>query len=253
MNGTVRSGLKGWVQNEVSSGELPNNQGENIVFRTKIAQAAFCGLLLAVATQASAQTVSNAYDVRNLLKQDGYASIRDVEFKAGLWTAEATTTTGQRVDVLVDPATGVTTPFYTRSQDELNRSLQTIYPILLEQGYRDFREVEIDDGLWEAEAFNRNNQWVDITVHPFTGAVLREKLEWDDDYLPDHPNNPPAGYLGADQIVSILTATGYTRIHELELDDGYWEAEARNQYGLPVDLKIDRITGAVVREEVDFD
>ncbi len=223
------------------------------MFKTRMTQAAFCGLLLAVATQAGAQTVSNAYDVRYRLKQDGYASVRDVEFKAGLWTAEATTLAGLRVDVLVDPATGVITAFNTRSQDELNRSLQTIHPFLVEQGYRDFREVELDDGLWEAEALNRDNQWVEITVHPFTGAVLREKLEWDRNFFPDYPNTPPTDYLSADQVMTSLQAAGYVWIHDLEMDDGYWEAEARNRYGLPVDLKIDRVTGAVVREKVDYD
>ena len=39
------------------------------------------------------------------------------------------------------------------------------------------RDLEFDDGYWEAEALNSANRYVELRIEPTTGKVVREKLE----------------------------------------------------------------------------
>ena len=39
------------------------------------------------------------------------------------------------------------------------------------------RDIDYDDGFWEAEATNAANQPVELRIEPTTGKVLREKLD----------------------------------------------------------------------------
>lgn len=48
-------------------------------------------------------------------------------------------------------------------------------------GYTDVRDLERDDGIYEAEATNASGQRVDLDIDPSTGAVLREEPDNDDD------------------------------------------------------------------------
>ena len=59
------------------------------------------------------------------------------------------------------------------------------------------------------------------------------------------------GTLSPAQVVQKLEAAGYKNVHDLEFDDGRWEAEATSPQGTPVDLKIDPNTGAVLEEHAD--
>ena len=57
--------------------------------------------------------------------------------------------------------------------------------------------------------------------------------------------------LSADQILLTLQQAGYTRVRDLEFDDGYWEAEALNSANQYVELRIEPTTGKVVREKLE--
>jgi uncharacterized membrane protein YkoI len=48
-----------------------------------------------------------------------------------------------------------------------------------------------------------------------------------------------------------LAAAGYTDIHDVDFEDGVWNAEADDQAGKDVELKIDARTGAVIGKEKD--
>ena len=39
------------------------------------------------------------------------------------------------------------------------------------------RDLEFDDGHWEADAYNSAGQRVELTINAATGAVEREKLD----------------------------------------------------------------------------
>jgi hypothetical protein len=48
-----------------------------------------------------------------------------------------------------------------------------------------------------------------------------------------------------------LEAAGYTDVHDLELDDGRFEVDARNAKGQAVDLELDESTFVVLYEDLD--
>ena len=57
--------------------------------------------------------------------------------------------------------------------------------------------------------------------------------------------------LPPDQIKSKLEAAGYKNVHDIEFDDGRYEAEATSAAGTAVDLDIDATTGTVTNEQPD--
>jgi hypothetical protein len=60
---------------------------------------------------------------------------------------------------------------------------------------------------------------------------------------------PPADPAAA-EIVRTLEAQGYTNVHDVELDDGVWEADATAPDGKQVDLTLDA-AGKVVTQVDD--
>jgi hypothetical protein len=59
------------------------------------------------------------------------------------------------------------------------------------------------------------------------------------------------GTLSPAEVVSKVEAAGYKNVHDLEFDDGRWEAEATSAQGAQVDLAIDASSGAVLEEHAD--
>lgn len=62
--------------------------------------------------------------------------------------------------------------------------------------------------------------------------------------------SPQAG-LSIGDVYQRLTADGYTRIEEIERDDGKYEVEARDSQGRQVELDIDAQTGRILEVEHD--
>ena len=48
-----------------------------------------------------------------------------------------------------------------------------------------------------------------------------------------------------------LAAAGYTNVHDVDYEDGIWNAEADDPEGNDVELKIDPVTGKVIGREND--
>lgn len=197
--------------------------------------------LLSLAFAASAQNAPDARTALGLIESRGYVAACELEFQYGLWTAEATDGQGRRVDLLVNPASGVVDAIGPRGEGALTSA--ELRTLLGAAGYRNLRDMERDDGLWELEAQNAAGQRVELVVHGVSGDVLSEALD----------GQPPAnaGFLGAAEITARLSAAGYTHIRELEFDKGHWECDARNPQGQWVELKIDGRSGAILREERD--
>jgi hypothetical protein len=53
------------------------------------------------------------------------------------------------------------------------------------------------------------------------------------------------------QVVERLQQKGYSDVHDVEWDDGAWEADATSPAGEQVDLRISPETGDVLSEEAD--
>jgi len=69
----------------------------------------------------------------------------------------------------------------------------------------------------------------------------------------DDSRGPVAAHdrLSIGEIYQQLTAAGYTRIEEIDYDDGEYEVDAIDSQGREVELDIDARTGRIV--DVDYD
>jgi hypothetical protein len=54
-----------------------------------------------------------------------------------------------------------------------------------------------------------------------------------------------------ERVRAALEARGYSDVHDLEVDDGRFEVDARNPAGEPVDLELDLETLEVLHEDRD--
>lgn len=195
-----------------------------------------------------AHAADNATQALQTFNAKGYSAVYDLELRHGLWTAEATSTTGARVDLLLDaqgqvievgPETVGALPGYSQVLERLN-SL----------GYRQVHDVERDDGFWTADALNSAGHDVDVVLHPVTLEVLSDGTQ--PAVLVDATGTGQTA-LSAQSVYAALEQAGYRNVHDLDLDedDGYWEAEAINASGQRVELRINPYTGAVLRERLD--
>ncbi|PAT38281.1 hypothetical protein CK625_01945 [Vandammella animalimorsus] len=225
-------------------------------FALNTVRARRAGALLAAALLAgAAQAAGNASQALQAMTAQGYVAIHDLEFKHQHWTAEATTQGGTRVQLLLDGAGRVAEVGNPASQAQI-ASVQDVLQRLHSLGYQQVHDVEMDDGFWTADAINRRGVPVDLTLHPVTLELLSEVGDDERHRSPVAPQvQPPAlgpqGILPASEVIARLQRAGYRHIHDLDFDDGYWEAEAINPAGLRVDLRLDPRTGAVLREKRD--
>ncbi|MFV0277440.1 MAG: PepSY domain-containing protein [Parahaliea sp.] len=215
-------------------------------FTRKLNTALIAGSLGASALAAPTFAANNATEALDALAVDGYVAIYDLELRYGLWTAEATTAAGARVALLLDTDNRVIEVGNTDTADSITH-VRGVIEHLRSLGYSRIREVELDQGFWEAEARNLAGFEVELILHPVTLEVLAEVSDGAGAYTSD----AGASILTAEQVRDALRLAGYSNIHDLEFDDGYWEAEATNSAGVRVDLKLDAGNGAVIRESLD--
>lgn len=108
---------------------------------------------------------------------------------------------------------------------------------LQQAGHAEIRDIEQDDGLWEAEVRGADGRWYDIHVDPATGQVLDARAG--------------ATLMTADQVRAAIEGQGYTNVRDLDLDDAVWDVDANDGDGRQVELKVSALDGRVL--VVDFD
>ena len=132
-------------------------------------------------------------------------------------------------------------PCWAQVGDDLLPGAAQVADKLRGLGYSVIRDLELDDGLWEAKVRqNRTSESVEVVLHPVTLAVLSQVGA-----------SGGANVLPAANVVQLLQAAGYSRVRDLEFDDGRWEADAYNAAGQRVELTINAATGAVEHEKLD--
>jgi uncharacterized membrane protein YkoI len=104
------------------------------------------------------------------------------------------------------------------------------------QGYTKVNDVKFRDGVWKADARSANGNHVDLRIDAKSGEV--------------YPDEQVANLSKADVRAQLATA-GYTHIHDVDYEDGIWNAEADDPEGKDVELKIDPKTGRVIGKEKD--
>ena len=104
------------------------------------------------------------------------------------------------------------------------------------EGYTKVNDVKFEDGVWKADAKSADGNHVDVRLDAKTGAV--------------YPDEQVAN-LNEASVTAKLAAAGYTNVHDVDFEDGVWNAEADDPAGKDVEVKIDPKTGAVIGKEKD--
>ncbi|MDR0183932.1 PepSY domain-containing protein [Lysobacter arvi] len=107
---------------------------------------------------------------------------------------------------------------------------------LTEQGYTKVNDVKFEDGVWKADARSAEGERVDVRLDASTGQV--------------YPDQQVANLSEAD-VRARLSAAGYTNVHDVDYEDGLWNAEADDPAGKDVELKLDPATGKIIGKEKD--
>ena len=104
------------------------------------------------------------------------------------------------------------------------------------QGYTKVNDLKFEDGVWKADARSADGNRVDVRMDAATGKVF--------------PDEQVANLTEADVRAKLATA-GYTNVHDVDYEDGIWNAEADDPQGKDVEVKIDPKTGKVIGKEKD--
>ncbi len=99
-------------------------------------------------------------------------------------------------------------------------------------------ELEYRHGYWTAEATTAEGLRVDLLVDPDSGEVLTF-------------DSRGTGAISSAEVRQIVLAAGYTRVSDIEFDDGFWEAEAVDAYGREIDLVLHPVTGEILTAPSD--
>lgn len=106
-------------------------------------------------------------------------------------------------------------------------------------GYSDVRELEYDDGLWEAEVRRANGLWGEVAIDPANGEIF--------DALSARP------LIELPQVLASVERAGYRQVHDLDRDGALWDAEAYDPRGQRVELRISGYDGRIVTARADND
>ncbi|KAF1686886.1 peptidase M4 [Pseudoxanthomonas broegbernensis] len=108
--------------------------------------------------------------------------------------------------------------------------------LLAEQGFTRIDDLEFEDGMWETDATGADGNRVDVRVDPASGKVFAEGM---------------VSRLSAEDVKARLTAAGYSKVHDVDYDDGIWEAEAERPDGKDVKIRVDPTDGRILGIEND--
>lgn len=213
----------------------------------RLMAAAAAALALSAAPMAQAITAAQAVDA---IHQSGLYAPYDLEKEYGLWTAKAVSAEGLRHYVLIDDASGAVTVFRRVDLGVRLPGARQVAEHLHRLGWGVVKDVEFDDGLWEAEVRQkRGAPKVEVVLHPVTLQVLNNVSPSGGGQAGG--GNAGGQVLSAAQVVQLLQAAGYRNIHDVEFENGRWEADAINPAGQRVELYLNAVTGAIEREKLD--
>ncbi len=108
--------------------------------------------------------------------------------------------------------------------------------LLAEQGYTRIDDLDFEDGAWETDATSADGNRVDVRVDPASGKVFAEAL---------------VSTMSEDDVKASLSAQGYSKIHDVDFDDGVWKAEAERDNGKNVEIRLDPKDGHILHVEND--
>ena len=141
--------------------------------RTVVLRTAVLAIALAASGTVLAREALTEAKVRAQLTEQGYTHINDIEFKDGVWKADARSAEGNRVDVRLDPKTGRVYP----DEQVANLSEADVRARLAVAGYTNVHDVDYEDGIWNAEADDPSGKDVELKLDPVTGKVIGKEKD----------------------------------------------------------------------------
>lgn len=108
--------------------------------------------------------------------------------------------------------------------------------LLTEKSYTRMDDLDFEDGMWETDATSADGNRVDVRVNPANGDIKAEAL---------------VSNFSENDIKAKLAAAGYSKVHDVDFDDGMWKAEAERADGNDVEIHLDATSGAIVHVEND--
>jgi len=108
--------------------------------------------------------------------------------------------------------------------------------LLTEKGYTRIDDLDFEDGAWETDATSADGNRVDVRVDPASKRIYAEAL---------------VSTLSEDDVKAKLSAAGYSKVHDVDFDDGVWKAEAERADGNDVEIHLDPKDGHILHVEND--
>ncbi|KRG68467.1 peptidase M4 [Pseudoxanthomonas dokdonensis] len=108
--------------------------------------------------------------------------------------------------------------------------------LLQEKGYTRIDDLDFEDGMWETDATSANGNRVDLHVNPADGSITADDL---------------VSNLSENDIKARLATAGYSKVHDVDFDDGMWKAEAERADGNDVEIHLDANSGEIIHVEND--
>jgi len=130
------------------------------------------------------------------------------------------------------------TPLLAQAQDSAKAAMTEpqVRALLTEKGYTRMDDLDFEDGMWETDATSADGNRVDVRVNPANGDIKAEAL---------------VSNFSENDIKAKLAADGYSKVHDIDFDDGMWKAEAERADGNDVEIHLDATSGAIVHVEND--
>ena len=124
------------------------------------------------------QTPMTEADVRTLLAANGYRDVDKVAFADNTWTAKGTTAVGNTFDLRIDPLTRAITVNYDGDHNNAEApanglSKEAITAKLQAAGYTQIENVQFDNGVWTAQAWDFDNTAVQLKLDPIDGHIIK--------------------------------------------------------------------------------
>lgn len=109
-------------------------------------------------------------EVEGRIASTGFTEFRLLNFKNGIWKADARGGEKEWVEIYVHPITGKV--FQEGTPSPLNK--QEIEAKVTAAGYQNVHDVDFEDGIWKAEADNGKGEEVNLLIDPDDGSVIGE-------------------------------------------------------------------------------
>lgn len=141
-----------------------------------------------------------------------------------------------KLSVLIALSAVAVSPAIAQTQATDTMTEPQVRQILADNGYTRIDDLDFEDGMWETDATSANGNRVDVRVNPRTGEVLADNM---------------VSTLSEADVKAKLAAAGYSKVHDVDFDDGMWKAEAEESNGNDVEIHLDANSGEIVHVEND--